>query len=431
MKVFVGPASRLQGKVRVPPSKNYTSRYIWVSALAEGESVVRDPATNDDARALLACCQRLGAKVQVDEGTVRISGFGRNPRSPGVLDPGNGGLILRLLLPVGLLLPEVHYTTSYPESLGKRPQGHLLAALRDLGAEVEDVDGHLPITIRGGRPLTRRTVVVSGRISSQYATALLMIAPLLGGLSLQITEGLVSRPPLATTLQVMAEAGVTPQADWAQLRFTVLAGDYQPGVYHVPGDYPAASAILAAAALVPSAVTLYPLNPADRQGEKQVIPYLQQMGVAVARNGQEVTIRGGSPLRAVDFNGEEAIDAVLSMAAVACLAEGTTTFSQVANLRWKESDRIGDLARGLRQIGVAVTETADGFVISGNPAGYEGGIELDGCQDHRLIMTYAVLALRTRKGLVINGAEHVSKSYPGFFTALQELGATVEVKEDN
>ncbi|NLC52999.1 MAG: 3-phosphoshikimate 1-carboxyvinyltransferase [Firmicutes bacterium] len=428
MKIYVGPASRLQGKVRIPSSKNYTSRYIWVSALAEGESIIYDPAPNDDARALLTCCQSLGAKVKASAGKLKIRGFGRSPHPPGVLDPGNGGLILRLLLPIGLLLPEVEYVTSYPESLGKRPQGHLLAALRELGAEVLDVDGHLPITIRGGRPLARRTVAVSGRISSQFATALLMIAPLLGGLDLRITEGLVSRPPLATTLQVMAEAGVAPQADWAQLRFAVADASYNPGVYRVPGDYPAASAIMAAAALVPSAVTIYPLNPADRQGEKQVIPYLQQMGVAVTTEGQEVTIRGGSPLRAVDFNGEEAIDAVLSMAAVACCAEGTTTFTQVANLRWKESDRIGDLAQGLRRLGVVITETADGFVITGKPEGYEGGIELDGCQDHRLIMTYAVLALRTQKGLVIHGAEHVSKSYPGFFTALEALGATIEVR---
>ena len=427
MKVYVGPASRLQGKVRVPPSKNYTSRYIWVSALTEGESIIHGPATNDDAGALLNCCRRLGATIDAGEGWLKINGFGRTPRPPGVLDPGNGGLVLRLLLPIGLLLPEVRYVTSYPESLGKRPQGHLLTVLRALGAEVEDAHGPLPITIRGGRPLNRRTVTVSGRISSQFATALLMIAPLLGGLDLRITEGLVSRPPLATTLQVMAEAGVTPQADWEKLRFTVPAASYQPGVYRVPGDYPAAAAIMAAAALVPSAVVLSPLNPADQQGEKQVIPYLRQLGVAVETEGQVVTVRGGGPLRAVDFNGEAAIDAVLSMAAVACCAAGTTTFSRVANLRWKESDRIGDLARGLHRLGVAITETADGFVIAGNPSGYEGGIELDGSQDHRLIMAYAVLALRTQKGLVINGAEHVSKSYPGFFTALEALGAPVEV----
>ena len=121
--------------------------------------------------------------------------------------------------------------------------------------------GIFPLLSGAGGPLARRTVAVSGRISSQFATALLMIAPLLGGLDLQITEGLVSRPPLATTLQVMTEAGVTPQADWAQLRFAVAAGNYQAGVYHVPGDYPAASAMMAAAALVPSDGHLLPAQP--------------------------------------------------------------------------------------------------------------------------------------------------------------------------
>jgi 3-phosphoshikimate 1-carboxyvinyltransferase len=426
VKIYVGPATYLQGKVRVPPSKNYTSRYIWVSALTEGESVLVNPADNDDAQALLACCRQLGADFRWEKEKLWIKGFGPNPRPPGVLDPGNGGLILRLLLPVGLLLPEVKYVTSYPASLGKRPQGDLLTVFRQMGAEVEDRDGHLPITIRGGHPLRQREVEVSGRVSSQFATALLFIAPLLGGLSLRITGGLASRPPLATTLAVMTEAGITPQADWDQLAFRVSAGAYQAGTYRVPGDYPAASALLAAAALVPSAVTLLPLDPADGQGEKKIIPYLQQMGVAVERKGDEIRVRGGTSLTARDFNGEEAIDAVLSMAAVAALAEGTTVFSRVANLRWKESDRIGDLARGLRQIGVTINETADGFIIKGKPQGYEGGIEVDACQDHRLVMTFAVLALRTKKGLVINGAEHVSKSYPGFFKDLAALGAPIE-----
>ena len=104
MKIYVGPATYLQGKVRVPPSKNYTSRYIWVSALTEGESVLVNPADNDDAQALLACCRQLGADFRWEKEKLWIKGFGPNPRPPGVLDPGNGGLILRLVITGGLAL---------------------------------------------------------------------------------------------------------------------------------------------------------------------------------------------------------------------------------------------------------------------------------------------------------------------------------------
>ncbi|NLW56201.1 MAG: 3-phosphoshikimate 1-carboxyvinyltransferase, partial [Firmicutes bacterium] len=361
---------------------------------------------------------------------IRIHGFGRNPALPGTLDPGNGGLILRLLMAIGLFLPEVKFVTKHPESLGKRPQGDLIAALRDLGAEVEAVAGHLPITIRGGRPLRRRQVALSGLVSSQFATSLLMMAPLLGGLSLQITDQLSSRPPVATTLQVMREAGIEPQVDWANLHFTIPGGSYRPGVYRVPGDYPATSALLAAAVLLPSEVTVMNLNPHDQQGEKQVIPYLQQLGAKLETSADRVRVFGGNPLTAVDFYGEEAIDAVLSMVAVACCTEGITRFRGVGNLRWKESDRIGDLARELRKLGVEVTEHDDGLTIKGQPAGYEGGIEINTYQDHRIIMTFAVLALRTRRGLFLKGAEHVCKSYPDFFTDLTTLGAKVEYIAD-
>ncbi len=430
MKVYVGPGTRLQGTVRAPSSKNYTSRYIWVAALTAGESVIHFPAENDDALALLACCRRLGAKITQEQELLRISGFGDHPLPPGILDPGNGGLILRLLMAIGLLLPEVKFVTEHTESLGKRPQGDLIAALRELGAEVEDVDGHLPITIRGGKPLRRREIGLSGQVSSQFATSLLMIAPLLGGLSLRITDRLSSRPPVATTLQVMREAGIEPEADWTRLHFKVPGGCYQPGVYRVPGDYPATSALLAAAALLPSEVTVWNLNPGDQQGEKLVIPYLQQLGVKLETTADRVKVCGGNPLAAADFHGEEAIDAVLSMVAVACCAQGITRFRGVGNLRWKESDRIGDLVRELRKLGVEVTEHDDGLTVHGQPDGYAGGIEINTYQDHRMIMTFAVLALRTHRGLVLNGAEHVRKSYPGFFADLASLGAKVEFIAD-
>jgi len=427
VRIYVGPTDSLKGEVRAPGSKNYTSRYIWLSALTPGESTVASPALNDDARALIECCRELGAKITEADGLLRIGGIQSLPKGRLTLNPGNGGLILRLLLAYGLLLPETEYVTSYPESLGKRPQGDLLTALRELGAEVHDQNGCLPIVIYGQKPVAKREVMVSGRVSSQFATALLFVAPLLGGLTVRITEGLASRPPLATTIKVMAEAGVQVEADWEDLIFTVPAGSYQPRSYRTPGDYPAASALLSAAVLLPSEVVLSNLALNDVQGERAVIPYLQKMGADLTADPQGIRIQGGRPLQAADFPGDQATDAVLSMAVVAALAEGTSRFRKIANLRWKESDRISDFARELRKVGVQVEEFPEELRITGEPKGYKGGVVIDAHHDHRIIMAFSALALRTQEGLEIDGAEHVSKSYPTFFADLAALGATVKV----
>ena len=127
-----------------------------------------------------------------------------------------------------------------------------------------------------------------------------------------------------------------------------------PGHYRVPGDYPAAAALLAAAAVLSSRVTLTNLAANDRQGEKAALTHLEKMGAELRRTDRGVEIRGGQQLQAVDFYGADAIDAVLAMAAAATLAEGTSRFYGVGNLRWKESDRIGDFARELRKAGVDV-----------------------------------------------------------------------------
>jgi len=430
VRVYVGPGSAFKGEVTVPGSKNYTSRYIWLSALTEGESTITSPALNDDARSLIECCRKLGAKINIERNVLRVKGFGRHGREVQTLDPGNGGLVLRLLLAYGLFLSTTRYVSSYPESLGKRPQGDLVDALRELGAEVEDNRGCLPIVIHGQKLLAKRDVTLSGRVSSQFATALLLVAPLLGGLTLRINQPLSSRPPLATTIRVMAEAGIKVEADWEHLRFVVPAGSYRSASYRVPGDYPGASALLAAAAIQESHVVLKRLLLDDVQGERAVIPYLQKMGVEIIPGPEGVLVKGGQPLKAQDFSGEEATDAVLSMAAVAACGEGRSRFMRVGNLRWKESDRISDFARELKKIGVKVEEYPEEFSITGNPKGYEGGVSIDAHHDHRIIMACSALALRTKQGLTIDGAEHVSKSYPDFFKDLASLGANVEVVEE-
>ncbi|HEV2404314.1 MAG TPA: hypothetical protein VGR88_02610, partial [Ktedonobacterales bacterium] len=243
-------------RVALPGSKYFTLRYLLNAALAEGESVVRYPALSEDTEALSRALVALGAGIawESEGGQWRavVQGCGGRLTMPpgGELAMGNAGAVLRLLLGVGALLPQVRYTTDHPESLGKRPNGDLLAALRSLGiaAEAREPDGRLPITLQGGPPVGG-DVTISGARSSQYLSALLYLAPLLPrGLTITVSGELRSAPLIQATLRAMRMAGIAVEAATDLRRFVVPGGQtFRAREYVIPGDGPSAAALLAAA----------------------------------------------------------------------------------------------------------------------------------------------------------------------------------------
>jgi len=423
----VFPCQRLEGLVHAPSSKNYTTRYLLVAALAEGESLVRFPAVSDDADAMIHCCQALGAEMEPVPDGLRIRGFGRSPKNPGALNPGNAGAVLRFLFAPAAFLREVKFVTDYPHSLGKRPQGPLLEALEQVGVFSMSQEGHLPITLFGGHP-RGGYVQISGATSSQYLSSLLFLTPLLEEDSeIEVAGGLKSKPLVRTTLAVLAEAGIQVEASADLLHFHVPGGQrYRAGTYTVPGDYPGAAALLAAGAVVPSEMTVDRLRPDDEQGEKAIVDVLGGMGADIAREANRVTVRGGQPLHGIEFDGDQATDAVLAMCAAASLAKGRSRFHNVENLRYKECDRISDFRTELLKVGVHVDEKRDEILITGNPQGYPGGAEIEAHHDHRVIMALTIVGLRCERGLAIWESEEVAKSYPAFFNDLRSLGASIK-----
>jgi len=449
MDVRVYPAERLEGVVNPPSSKNYTTRYLLAAALAEGESLIRFPAESEDATALKRCLADLGAVLVPDGKHLRVRGFGRRPRNPRTLNPGNAGAVLRFLMAVcAATLDEITFVTDYADSLGKRPQGDLLDALGQLGATVESREGRLPITIRtggaagsnlgsggpraaggdhGSGGLHGGTVRVSGSVSSQYTSALLFAAPLIGqDVTIEVTGDLKSRPALRQTLQVLREAGIRVDASPDLRLFHVPGGQrYEAREYTVPGDYPGAAALMAAAAVVPSDVTI-PRLFHDEQGERQAVEVLAAMGADIVHDGQQVRIRGGRPLRGGRFDGDPFTDAVLALTAAAVLAVGETVIYNVENLRYKECDRISDYRAELNKLGARVEEGRDRLIVHGRPEGVEGGVTVESRIDHRVIMGLTIVSLRAREPVVIRDAHHVAKSYPAFFDDLRRLGARIE-----
>lgn len=427
MDMIVTPTPRLAGEIQALSSKNYTTRYLLVAALAEGTSVIRYPAHSEDSDALRRCVRDLGAVLEEDDEKIVVTGFGSRPKAVKELDVGNAGAVLRFLMAIAALLPEVTFVNKYPESLGKRPHDDLIHALERMGVQIEHREGKLPITIRGGDAVRGGKIQVSGSVSSQFLSALLFLTPLLAEDSeIEVLHDLKSKVVIGQTLEVLAQAGIVIEAAPDLMRFKVPGGQrYLAQEYVVQGDYPGSAAILAAAAVTESDVTVHRLLEDSKQGERAVVDVLKAMGTPLTHQDGIVHVQGNGKLRAGEFDGDEFTDGVLAMVAAAVFAEGTSRFYNVENLRYKECDRITDYLAELRKAGANVEEKKDEIIVHGRPEGVEGGVTIDAHFDHRVIMALTVVGLRAKAPLTIKDAHHVAKSYPNYFDHLQALGANV------
>ncbi|HEY7348395.1 MAG TPA: 3-phosphoshikimate 1-carboxyvinyltransferase [Ktedonobacterales bacterium] len=433
--IRVAPSGPLQGVITPPSSKYHTLRAILAALLAEGESIIENPALSDDTTVLLTACAQLGAAIatsyQADgRCTLRIQGVGGqiNPPQPVVIDVGNAGAVLRLLLGIcASSAAPVTFTTPYPESLGRRPNDDLLQALAQLGAQIasQGPEGTLPITIQGGQ-IHGGKVQLSGKKSSQYLSALLYLGPLLAeGLEIEITDTLVSASFIDLTLEILQRVGITIITQERHRRYRIPGKQhYLPGAYHIPGDYPSAAALLAAVAIARGAITLRDLPPGAADGEAMLEAFAQ-MGLEISRTETTIMARADRPLRGITFDGNTAIDSVPCIAAAACFATSPSLIFNIANLRLKESDRIYDLAEALQAAGCQIAPFPDRLEI--HPAGtIAGNTEVDTHTDHRLAQALAVVGLGSAHSITLRHAGHVAKSYPRFFDDLTSLGAKVE-----
>ncbi|MCC3372950.1 3-phosphoshikimate 1-carboxyvinyltransferase [Cohnella sp. REN36] len=427
MDMIVTPTGRLQGEIQALSSKNYTTRYLLVAALADGTSTIRYPAHSEDSDALRRCVRDLGAVIEEDDEKIVITGFGKHPRLAKELDVGNAGAVLRFLMAVAALLPEVTFVNNYPESLGKRPHDDLIEALQDMGVTIEHREGKLPITIRGGAPRGGK-IRVSGSVSSQFLSALLFLTPLLDEDSeIEVLHDLKSKVVVGQTLEVLAQAGIVIEASEDLMHYCIPGHQqYKAQEYTVQGDYPGSAAILAAAAVTESDVTVRRLLEDSKQGERAVVDVLKAMNVPLEHENGVVRVRGNGKLIAGEFDGDAFTDGVLAMVAAAVFAEGTSRFYNVENLRYKECDRITDYLNELRKAGANVEEKRDEIIVHGRPEGVEGDVEIDAHFDHRVIMALTVVGLRAAQPIRIKDAHHVAKSYPNYFDHLRALGAQVQ-----
>lgn len=399
---------RIEGEIDLPASKSISNRVLLLNALCATPGRLSNLAQCDDTDAVLS------ALAQPDASEVNI---------------GAAGTAMRFLTAYFATREGREVVIDGTERMRQRPIRVLVDALRQLGADIEYVkaEGYPPLKITGTR-LHGGALTVSGSVSSQYITAILLIAPVIGGIALTIEGEIMSRPYIDMTLALMARYGV--KAEWRENVIHVPAGEYTALDFTVEADWSAASYWWAMQAIVPqSRITLKGLEPQSLQGDSRIAELMSQMGVTGNWCGRYLDLRSNGGVGCccstfADLSGTP--DIAQTLVVMLCLMGRPFRITGLRTLRIKETDRLEALRIELRKLGYVVkVEGDDAISWHFETTAAEASPHICTYHDHRMAMAFAPAAIRF-PGLIINDAQVVSKSYPLFWEHLRQAGFKIE-----
>ena len=409
--------SKIQGKAAAPPSKSYTLRGLICAALAAGSSRLLYPLDSDDTAAARNVLREIGVGIEQQNGAWTVNG-GSFHQPGSELFCGESAGTLRFMAAVCALVPGTCRLTAAP-SLARRPILPLVEALKSLGIRCSATNGSTPVTVEGVR-LRGGTVEMPGNISSQYVTALLLIAPFTTeGLTIRLTTPLESNPYVMMTLDCMKQFGVGVSYTSDLSVFQVKPQQYRPAEYAVEGDWSSASYLLALGA-AGGEVEVTNLSPDSRQADRDIWIMLNRMGSGISTGEGCLRVRQ-TPLKAFRADLSNCIDLLPTIAIMAALSDGKCELTGVKRARLKESDRIAAVRAGMERMGIRTIEEEDRILITGTKP---RGAVIDSMGDHRIAMAFSILGI-VAGDTTIEGAECVSKTYPAYWDVLKSLGAKV------
>jgi len=407
------PARHLTAEVSLPGSKSYTNRALIIAALADGTSKLTNVLKSDDTRAMADAIRAFDIQVEEDDVSYTVHGKSGKltaPQSP--IDMQHSGTGARLVCALAALAPGRTVVTGSAR-LQERPFGELINGLQQLGGTLSSINqtGSVPVAIEGGS-LPGGTCTINGTVSSQFFTALLLIAPYAErDVCITVTGEQTSKPYIDLTIDIMNSFGVQ-----------VHNHDYQSQAYTVECDASSASYFMAIAALTQSTIRINGFNPQSIQGDADFALVMESMGCRITRGETWIEISGPDELQAIEKEMNRMPDTVQTLAVVAACAKGITKITNVANLRVKETDRLQATTAELRKTGIQVEELDDGLIIHG---GESHAAEIETYNDHRMAMAFACLGTNT-SGIRIKNPEVVTKSFPDFWKKLADIDIKVK-----
>lgn len=408
--------NRLKGSITPPCSKSYAQRALAAALLAKGRTTLRGIELCRDTRSAISVIESLGAEVEIlDDNTLQITG-GLNPKVDR-LNVGESGLAARLFTPVASLHDEP-IVIEGEGTLRHRPMSMMVVPLKELGVDVRDGGGRLPIEVCG--PMRGGRVTVDGSMSSQFVTGLLIALPLAERDTTIEVEGLVSTPYIDMTLETLERFGVEVmyhEGDYSE--FYIEGGqEFNAVDYTIESDWSAAATIMVAAAIA-GEVTINNLSTLSRQADTAICRALERAGASLIIEENSITV-AHRELEAFSFDATNCPDLFPALVALAAASEGVSTLYGIRRLRGKESDRGEVLKEEYAKLGIDIELDYDEDVMR-VVGGMPEVAEVDSHDDHRIAMSLAVTALRLAEPITIKNSECVAKSYPSFFEDIEML----------
>jgi 3-phosphoshikimate 1-carboxyvinyltransferase len=427
---WLAPPARgpVHAEVRPPGSKSVTNRALILAALAGGPTVITNPLRARDTLLMAAALRGLGAAIDEDAAGQRS---GSEPaawrvtpgsvRGAADVDVGNAGTVLRFVPPVAALA-RADVAFRGDTRAAERPVGPLLAALRELGAVIDDGGrGSVPFTVRGSGGISGGSVTLDASGSSQLVSGLLLAAPRYGKGAEVRHEGprLPSAPHIAMTVQMLRDAGahvetwVTGHGSRVPDRWRAHPGELRPAAVTVEPDLSNAAPFLAAALVTGGSVTIPGWPARSLQPAGQILELLTRMGAGCSMTPDGMRVAGTGEIRGIAADLGDVSEIVPVLTALAALASSPSVFTGIGHMRTHETDRLAALAAEIGALGGDVRDLGDGLEIRPRPL-RAGGAVFASHDDHRLVMAAAVLGLALPGGLRVGNAATVGKTFPSF-----------------
>ena len=418
------PIRRISGSITLPGSKSLSNRVLLLAMLSEGETFIENLLDSDDVRRMIDALAKLKISYEEDRPgkKIRVKGEGgRIPVDKAELFLGNAGTAIRPLT-AALTLGNGRFVLDGIERMRERPIQDLLDGLNQLGAQVRSIDntGCPPVEIIANG-LPGGVTKLSGAISSQYLSAILLTSPYAQTpVEIRIKDHLVSIPYVEMTIRLMNRFGVNVDVseDFKSFHINAPQSYKSPKTYFVEGDASSASYFLAGAAITGGTVTVIGCGTDSLQGDAQFAKIMEMMGAEVQWEANQITVRGSGNLKGIDVDMNEMPDAAMTLAVAALFAKGTTAIRNIYNWRLKETERLKAVSSELKKLGATVEEGEDYIIIE--PPEKLLSAEIATYDDHRMAMAFS-LAACGEVPITILDPSCVSKTFPDYFAQLSKL----------